>query len=861
MSLRPGYWWCWFTPNTGDAVLRHIGKTIISVCVLVGVAFAATAGDVGGNRDRLLGDEAFNAGDYALATKFYVRYMEAVPEGSQAWVDTALALGTSYLRAGNIARASAVYEQIIARVGDKDDIGIKLLHCEILVAEQKYSAARLYAENIIFSMIAEGEDYNRILHLLGFVLEKEQKWLDAANIYALLENAGAGSDWRYTALCRRVYSLIMGGSYEDAWKVLSGDVAKAGFSDKPEIQALGLLLLVKEKRYEEFRDVYLKVRIGVPDKANAMMFEILSDAIAHFVALKDYKTAIQYSGDAYIFAAGTADRVKTLRSLINMNITVEDYEAAVAECRKYIQLYGDTDDIHVIKKQLAVLLTRMGNYDEAVRVYTAMVDDASLDMSIRVAAAEGAGSILADRSDFGRALKMFDFIRMKATDNDAKAKGDVLRAKVYFKQEMYDQVIEALKGVPDISPRWSAEALYWTMRAWYMKRDYIQSLALLDRLEEGAGSEPWISADSLYYRACIMENTGNLSDACETFVRYSTLYPDANHAMAALFRAGDLALKERRFAEAAEIFDSFTRRYSASELTPAAYYKRIYALFCAGEAVKASEEVHVLAGRFPQDKYTVAAFFWLVDFYRDRDDMPRVIEVLEEIRKRYAADSATVSRSLYEQAYILFRQGEDKPAESLLEKMLKDHPDSPDLSRAYYLLGDIHSDRGAFKTALENYQLCLKSNPSADLENACRGRLGDCYMSLYNKDQDVALLDLAIVEYRLLSSRELADITVRNQTLYKLGKCYELRKEFKSALEIYKELIYGYRLDARKYSHLKPVWVYKAAHSAIDIYVADKTPKAAKAAVRIYKLLESMNLDTGDDYKIAVERLQKKYNF
>jgi TolA-binding protein len=835
---------------------------MISVCVLAGVVFTALADDVvAGNRDRLLGDEAFNAGDYELATKFYHRYMETTPEGSQAWLDTALALGISYLRAGNIARASAVYEQIIARVGDKDDVGIKLLHCEILVAEQKYSAARLYAENIIFSMIAEGEDYNRILRLLGFVLEKEQKWLDAANIYALLENAGGDSHWHYTALCRRVYSLIRGGCYEDAWKVLSGDVAKAGLSDKPEIQALGLLLLVKEKRYDEFRDVYQKVRIGVPDKANAMMFEILSDAIAHFVSLKDYKTAIQYSGDAYIFAAGTADRVKTLRALINMNITVEDYKAAVAECRKYIQLYGDTNDIYVIKKQLAVLLTRMGDYDEAVKVYITMVDDTSLDMSIRVEAAEGAGNILADRNEFGRALKMFDFIRMKATDHDAMAKGDILRARVYFKQAMYDQVIEVLKGVPDISSRWRAEALYWTMRAWYMKRDYTQSLAVLDKLKGIADQEPWIPANALYYRAWILENTGNLSAACDTFVRYSTLYPDADHAMEALFRAGDLALKERRFAEAAEIFDSFTRRYSVAELTPVAYYKRIYALFCAGETVKASEEVHVLAGKFPQNKYTVAAFFWLVDFYRDNDDALRAIEVLEEIRKRYAADSETVSRSLYEQAYILFRQGEDKPAEQLLGKMLKDYPESPDLSRAYYLLGDIHSDRGAFKIALEKYQLCLKSNPPTDLENACRGRLGDCYMSLYNKDQDVALLDLAIAEYRLLSSRDLADITVRDQTLYKLGKCHELRKEFKPALEIYKELIYNYKLDARRYSHLKPVWVYKAAHSAIDIYVADKTPKAARAAVRIYKLLESMNIDTGDDYKIAVERLQKKYNF
>jgi len=262
---------------------------------------------------------------------------------------------------------------------------------------------------------------------------------------------------------------------------------------------------------------------------------------------------------------------------------------------------------------------------------------------------------------------------------------------------------------------------------------------------------------------------------------------------------------------------------------------------------------------FPDNQYTVAANFWEVDYYRDLGDFKKAEALLSAMNTRFGRKKDVKKDILYESAFIAFKRGQEQQALAQVSELLKLEPEGDIAARAAYLQGDIFSEIGDYAAAVNSYQACLKNLPGYELENACRGRLGDCNYSLYSKNHDDKYLDNAIAEYNVLSGRRNLSSSIRQQTLFKLGKCYEGKKDDEKAMEYYKELIFNYKTDSASGVYTRPVWLVKAAYAAIDIYMAQDTPEAAAAAVNVYNVLNGLNLNIGDDYRKIIEKIRRKF--
>jgi len=842
--------------------LNCIRKTAIAVCCMLMAVVLCYAENISTNadiRDKLLGDNAFRDGEYSLAVKCYKRYFDKLGPDSSAWIDAAVLLGSAYVMDDRIAEARQLYKLITSKLKKNDDIRIRLLDSEILTAEKEYKKAQAAVEGIIHGMIAEGEDYSRTLALLGLILTRQKLWDAAANIYAMLERAGVDTPWEYRGFCLRIFSLINAKKYSEASKLLESNGRLINTPGKDDARILNLLLLIKQQNYKEFVNAYAQLKIE--PKPNRFMEEVLSDAVKYYSDAGDEKTAAKYLSDSYVYATSGADGKKILLSLINLYSKSDDLNAAVDACKRYIKFYSSDKDVFLMKLKMAELLVRMKKYPEAVEIYEGIMNDETISFTARMDAAVNAGNILAEMKKYDEAEKVFSFIVAKGQDKDIRANGLILRGKVYLMQKSFIKALDIFRDASEMSEKFKPVAQYWMMRTYYDMNDYKAVLGKINLIAStGVGDNQWLEQDILYYRALVLSKTGDSTGAYENFLACSTRFPEGIHAEEALFLAGDIAISEQRFNDAAKIYSDFIKRFPHSKDVPEVCYKRIYALFCAGKDNDASDGVYVLAGKFPDSSYTIAAFFWLVDLYRDQGNIKKALDTLEDICKRYKNDKDTVSQALTEQAYLAFQQGKDKSAEELLIQVIKTFPASAGVPRAFFLLGNISSDAGKFTEAVDYYKNCIKSKPDYELENACRGRLGDCYFSLYNMQKDPKILDLAIEEFSSLQKRKISTFTVRNQTLYKLAKCYEQKHERKKALELYKELIYGYKVDSSMQSaDVKPVWVYKAAKSAVDIYMAEGSRKAAMSAIRIYRLMQELKLDSGLDYDRIIEEIKKKY--
>ncbi|MDD3119494.1 MAG: tetratricopeptide repeat protein, partial [Victivallales bacterium] len=214
---------------------------------------------------------------------------------------------------------------------------------------------------------------------------------------------------------------------------------------------------------------------------------------------------------------------------------------------------------------------------------------------------------------------------------------------------------------------------------------------------------------------------------------------------------------------------------------------------------------------------------------------------------------------LYDRADIAFRAGNVPQATALLDQLLKKDLDAAAAAKAWFLKGDLDSEGGNYAAAVKSYAACLKNHPGSEMETAACGRLGDCYYSLYTRDKNDAALGQAIEYYHRLVNRKELNEVIRQQTLFKLGQCFEQKKDDGKALEYYKELLFNQKIAVASGRCTRPIWTVKAAYAAIDIYLDRDTPEAAAEAIRIYRILQGLDLNIGEDYLKIMTRIKQKF--
>jgi tetratricopeptide (TPR) repeat protein len=157
------------------------------------------------------------------------------------------------------------------------------------------------------------------------------------------------------------------------------------------------------------------------------------------------------------------------------------------------------------------------------------------------------------------------------------------------------------------------------------------------------------------------------------------------------------------------------------------------------------------------------------------------------------------------------------------------------------------------------YQRGIELRPASALALTCRGRIGDCSFTLFNKSSDKKYLEQAVDEFKQLLKTDKLPALLREQTLFKLGRSYSLAGKPDAALDYYKQALLDYDNNRRSNPALSPIWAVKAAYEALRIYESDETPENIDRSISIYRKLKSFNLGTGEDFDKKIFDLQTKY--
>ncbi|QSH40105.1 tetratricopeptide repeat protein [Lentisphaerota bacterium ZTH] len=808
-------------------------------------------------RNRDLGDDAFKRNDYAQAVKFYQRY-KAETATNNALRDSYIRLIAAYIRASDVKNAEAELNEFERKFPETDSVRKALYQADILTLKRQYRQAEMVLRSTLSKKVFSGQLYFQLLSALGFALIQQESWEDANEIYSLLERTGKGTNWEFIGFRQRLYCLIMSNQLRKSRELF---LRASAFSKNPEfydIELLSLMQMAKEKKFSELEKTYPSVLKKVPEGKNALVYQIASYAARHFLKNRQPAAATRYLRDAFAFAPTGQDGKNSLRELVNTYVKANMPDAAIKAALKYIEFYYDDPQTVDMQFQCATLMTKQKMYRDALGVYVALVHRDTLSTEQRISAAREAAKVFEATGSIMKAGKMLFMICQLAGTETGRMEGWYLMGKLYYRQKEYKKAVEAFKKVIASDTKWKLSASYWYMHSLLALKEYKAALHEADKLRKSKAS-PELAARAEFYHAYSVEKTGESERAFKHYLEFVEKHPLSEYAPRALFEAGDIAFSRAEYKKAAKIFQRFADTFPKDNMAANALYKCVYAEYLDKDYTGMNKVIDRMVKEYPQSDYTPAAQLWMVDYWRNSGEYTKASELLQKMQVAYAQRSSVMAQIFYDTALVHYRQKKYETAMKYLKRIIDKYSGSSVTADAYFLAGDVASSDGDYLKAADYYRRAAKMRPNSDFEIASLGRVADCDFTQYSRSFDKKLLEEAAGIYEKLLKVRKDSTVVRNQTMYKLGRCYELLSQEDKALDMYNELLYSYDVDKRKGVKSKPVWVVRAAYAAITIYLKYNTPEAAMEAIRVYRILKSMNLNTGEDFDKFISNIKEKY--
>ncbi len=828
------------------------------LCLFISILCPA-AEDGNRNRNCQLGDSAFYNGSFEQSVVFYKRYIEDSYGKNQDLKDAMERYIAASIRASMPDEAELMLDEYEKKFPQIESVRKVLYHADIFMLRFKYAEAESLLRETLSNKVITGDLYFQLLSALGFVMLQQEKWFEASEIYGLLEKSGSGTDWEFVGFRQKLYAMIMGGSLSDSSVLLNAELKVANNKDISDLKILSLLLMIQEKRFSDLKKNYASFTATIPKTANPLLFKVNILAAKHFLKIGVPGDAIIFFKDAFDFAPSSYDRKISLRLLINTYVEANMKKAAAATAMKYMEFYQDSPDVTEIKIQCARLFAEQKMNDEAVNIYQSVIKDSRVTPAERISAVRQAIALLSLSGKVKAATDLLSTIVEKGLTEREQLESKFILGKFYFDQKLYRQAADVFIDVSSKNSQWKDDSMFWTMQSLIKLSEFATALDVAKKIQKES-SDPRIAMETDYYQSFILDKLEKYAEAREGYLAFVRNNQDNELSPAALFDAGNISFRLRDFPKAAEIFKDFVKRYPQNQLAANALYKCLYAAYFNGDTEEIARINELLEKKYLDSPFAVAAFFWQVDYLKNSGKLKEADQVLQRIGQLYSDKEEIVPQAIYDRAAIAENLSGSSAAMQLLQEIFEKYPNSKTMADALFLAGNISSANGIYSEAAIYYRKASQLRPGSAIEIASIGRIGDCNYTQYTKTQEAKFLNSAIAEYGKIMAMKNLNQNIRDQTLYKIGKCYEGLNQDDKALEFFTELIYGYKIDKKEgQSKLKPVWTVKAAYAAIMIYMRQGTPESAAEAIKIYRHLESMQLETGEDFRKIISNIKSKF--
>jgi len=329
---------------------------------------------------------------------------------------------------------------------------------------------------------------------------------------------------------------------------------------------------------------------------------------------------------------------------------------------------------------------------------------------------------------------------------------------------------------------------------------------------------------NIYFLAGQFVKAREVYDALVKNFPKSPLIPKAQFALA------ECLFREEKYPQAAAAFTAIAKNHPKNQLAEQALYNHCLTLAKMGDENTALDAFNQFVERYPKSDYAASATFWLGNYYYNRQDYARAQSLFEQLSRNFPAHEL-IDESYYWAAKSAAGRQETTKANELYQKVAS-IPNSPLRIEARLRQAELQRQLNQFANALLIYESILKETGQTPPLEARLGK-GICLQQLKKYEE-------AIKVYEEIRQLNQGNLTLHNETTYRIGKCLQKLGKNKEALTTYMDIIYAKSLpdglsmdEAAKLPEF--VWFSRAGFDAGEI---KEEQQDWKGAIQIYKILE-----------------------
>lgn len=815
---------------------------------------------------RLLGDKAFDSGLYDVAMNYYENYLKEATGDSPAIRDAYYCLIQTCLRSNNINEAKRLHNELTVKFEQyysnhpEDQLKLKFWEAQILLADGKLNeASRIFNE--LLNKSTEPTDEISLNALKGEAIStlRMGNTTKARMLFLKLKDYAfnkKNSELYNMAMEEIIMIDLLNGNYKEAKLIIESE-SKNENANTIKLDMLNIYALTSEGNLKEARTIYNKIR---PNSLgpNQLWYFVAYSLAAGYIKNSQPEAAMSIIDDAFALAPDMYDKEQTTILKINNFIKLHNYEQAISISKMFLDTFPNSN----IRAKILLTLTsamikekqftRVGELADKYFPFSPSKDPDVLEL------AELFGKNALELKQYDNAKDFFDYVISNAKDTIYAGNAKYWKAEIAFNRKDYTSAMEQYKSIEKKFPFLKEESLFKQAQICIAQDNYIEAANILSiLLTEFPDTK--LEPSPLFMYAVALEKIGDYQKSIEQYVRYATTKPNAGNAGTAYYEAGSIALIIQKPDIAIEYFEKIINSYKNTIIEKDTLYKLVYTNLLIHNFDKAAKYAEQLTKNYPDADSSVQAQFWLANYYQSNRQFNEAIKKLQTIIDSNK-DTLTISNAYLKQANIYYEAKNNAKALQILQILQAKYPDSNIIPDSYFLQGNIFSSIGKYSDAITSYKKASTEANNEELSMASIGRIGDCYFAAlnYTQDKKQTLLNAVSSYQKILSEKNLSTF-IKTQTLYKLGKSYELLEDIEKATEAYHEAFYSNIIYMEQEKNPSKIWMVKSAIALTRLLQEENTPEGAEAAIKILNELIKFNIEPISNFQQKIDEIRSLY--
>lgn len=821
----------------------------------------------GDNNTRLLGDEAFNNKLYELATNYYKTYLKNAQNNYPMVRDAYYCLIATYLRSHNLNAAEELFKQVSLEYKDffktnlEGQNELNYWQAEIFLSKHEFKKAEeIFAKITKNTKKINNEIYRNSLIGLGVATFKQKNWENSKETFLKLHSYTNNQKIKDITTEYLVLIGLIQNNVTAAETIITQNITN-DYSKALKLNLVKIYTLAKQEKFTEAQKIYNDIAKNA-SKPEALWYLTSMTLAQAYINHNQLLQSIPILEDAFILAPSTYEKEQTALQHLNVLIKLKDFPKTVELTNTFLKYFPDSiykDDL------LYTLVCALANEDKFNEIVT-IANEQSLLTTIQrtetnIKTMIEIGKVYIHLKQYNKAEEYFHFVYAHGIDEKQRFKGLYQMAETQLLCEKYRNAINLYAKLQAEFPASEEMAELKIAQTCLKIQNYKMAEDILKNIIKKHPKSQFQPISLILYAETLLKNNKE-ANAAEAFLSFINKYPNNQYTALAYYNLGNIALNNVKYDDAIKYFTTVTQHYETSSIVPATIYRLLYTNYLTGNNRNAIENAHSLLKQYPQNDYTLQALFWLVDYYIDTTNYNSALNELEYIQKYFPENSSALSKVLYDEEYIYYSTNKTILALQTSIELEKKYPNSELTEKNYYLRGDMYSSENNYQEAISAYTKVIEQNSDHDLTIAATGCVGDCYFAKINYSANKNdTINQAIEYYNKVLNYKTISKLIKIQTLYKLGKCYELLDNKNKAIATLHEAVYGFLMDYQDNKIAEKKWFTKSAISLAQLLQSKKNPTAAKGALKIYELLIQHNIEPTADFQAKIKEIINQYKF